>query len=108
LISYVARAFSLGIRLFANMVAGHILVKIIGGWLWSALTFSPSVENKFIIVNRIITGPVHSKGFSHVSPFFVFLVGVLTLFFSSARFKNYYANHFSSHIDLITEQLITI
>jgi F-type H+-transporting ATPase subunit a len=33
LISYVARAFSLGVRLFANLVAGHTLLKILSGML---------------------------------------------------------------------------
>jgi F-type H+-transporting ATPase subunit a len=38
LISYVARAFSLGVRLFANLVAGHTLLKILSGMLWPMLT----------------------------------------------------------------------
>jgi F0F1-type ATP synthase membrane subunit a len=29
LISYIARLFSLAIRLFANMMAGHILLKLL-------------------------------------------------------------------------------
>lgn len=33
-ISYLARALSLGIRLFANMVAGHSLLKILSGLLY--------------------------------------------------------------------------
>jgi F-type H+-transporting ATPase subunit a len=33
LISYLARAFSLGVRLFANLVAGHTLLKILSGML---------------------------------------------------------------------------
>lgn len=38
LISYVARAFSLGIRLFANMTAGHTLMKILSGFLYPMFT----------------------------------------------------------------------
>lgn len=34
-ISYVIRPFSLSIRLFANMMAGHSLLKIIGGFSYS-------------------------------------------------------------------------
>lgn len=34
LISYIARAFSLGVRLFANVVAGHILLKILSTFLY--------------------------------------------------------------------------
>lgn len=32
IISYIARVFSLSIRLFANMMAGHTLLKIIAGF----------------------------------------------------------------------------
>lgn len=34
LVSYLARAFSLGIRLFANVVAGHTLMKILSTFLY--------------------------------------------------------------------------
>ncbi|XP_075514225.1 ATP synthase subunit a-like [Primulina tabacum] len=37
LISYCFRALSLGIRLFANMMAGHSLVKILSGFTWTML-----------------------------------------------------------------------
>lgn len=33
-ISYVARAISLGVRLGANMIAGHVLLKILAGFLY--------------------------------------------------------------------------
>jgi F-type H+-transporting ATPase subunit a len=38
LISYVRRAFSLGVRLFANLVAGHTLLKILSGILYPIIT----------------------------------------------------------------------
>nr|YP_001315114.1 ATP synthase F0 subunit 6 [Chlorokybus atmophyticus]ABO15092.1 ATP synthase F0 subunit 6 [Chlorokybus atmophyticus] len=38
LISYCFRALSLGIRLFANMMAGHTLVKILSGFAWTMLS----------------------------------------------------------------------
>jgi F-type H+-transporting ATPase subunit a len=38
LVSYLARAFSLGIRLFANIVAGHTLLKILSGFLYPMFT----------------------------------------------------------------------
>lgn len=41
LISYLARAFSLGIRLFANMVAGHTLLKILSGFIYPMFTLGP-------------------------------------------------------------------
>ncbi|VAH19577.1 unnamed protein product [Triticum turgidum subsp. durum] len=37
LISYCFRALRLGIRLFANMMAGHSLVKILSGFAWTML-----------------------------------------------------------------------
>ena len=40
LISYLARAFSLGIRLFANMVAGHTLMKILATFLYQMFNSS--------------------------------------------------------------------
>jgi F-type H+-transporting ATPase subunit a len=38
LISYSFRALSLGIRLFANMMAGHSLVTILSGFAWTMLS----------------------------------------------------------------------
>ena len=40
LVSYLARAFSLGIRLFANMVAGHTLMKILATFLYQMFSGS--------------------------------------------------------------------
>jgi F-type H+-transporting ATPase subunit a len=37
LVSYCFRAISLGVRLFANMMAGHTLVVIIAGFAWSMI-----------------------------------------------------------------------
>ena len=39
-VSYLARAFSLGIRLFANMVAGHTLMKILATFLYQMFNAS--------------------------------------------------------------------
>jgi len=36
-ISYIARVFSLSIRLFANMMSGHALLKILIGFSWTLL-----------------------------------------------------------------------
>ena len=38
LVSYCFRAISLGVRLFANMMAGHTLVKIISSFAWTMLS----------------------------------------------------------------------
>jgi F-type H+-transporting ATPase subunit a len=40
LVSYLARAVSLGVRLFANLVAGHTLLKILSTYLYNLFTGS--------------------------------------------------------------------
>ena len=40
LVSYVARAVSLGVRLFANMTAGHTLMKILSTFLYQMFSSS--------------------------------------------------------------------
>ena len=42
IISYVSRVFSLAIRLFANMFAGHVMLKIICCFSWAALYIMPA------------------------------------------------------------------
>jgi len=37
LLSYFIRGFSLAIRLFANMMAGHALLKILAGFVWDVI-----------------------------------------------------------------------
>jgi ATP synthase subunit 6 len=38
LVSYIFRVISLPVRLFANLMAGHTLLKVIAGFAWSMLT----------------------------------------------------------------------
>nr|YP_008475411.1 ATP synthase F0 subunit 6 [Thraustotheca clavata]AGS55517.1 ATP synthase F0 subunit 6 [Thraustotheca clavata] len=40
LISYIFRAISLPVRLFANMMAGHTLLKVIAGFAWTMLNIN--------------------------------------------------------------------
>ena len=40
LISYIARVFSLAIRLFANMMSGHTLLKILAGFGWTMVSMA--------------------------------------------------------------------
>lgn len=49
LISYFARAVSLGVRLFANMVAGHILLKILASFLFGLFNSSLLVATLTLI-----------------------------------------------------------
>ena len=37
LLSYIFKSISLGVRLFANLMAGHTLLKVIVGFSWSML-----------------------------------------------------------------------
>lgn len=43
IISYVARLFSLAVRLFANMTAGHLLLKILAGVCYQLTFLSPYI-----------------------------------------------------------------
>lgn len=64
IISYVARVFSLAIRLFANMMAGHSLLKILIGFAF--------------VIGFQINSPVWPVYFLGVIPFFiVFLITFL-------------------------------
>ena len=44
LLSFISRPFSLGIRLFANMLAGHVLLKIMAGFAFVSLMFASGGE----------------------------------------------------------------
>lgn len=54
LVSYCFRAISLGVRLFANMMAGHTLVKILAGFGWSMTKSSFSLALLGIIPYLIV------------------------------------------------------
>jgi ATP synthase subunit 6 len=49
LVSYIFRVISLPVRLFANMMAGHTLLKVIAGFAWSMLSV-----NSFIFIAHFI------------------------------------------------------
>jgi len=40
IVSYIFRPISLSVRLFANMMAGHTLLKVIAGFSWSMMKAS--------------------------------------------------------------------
>lgn len=50
LISYIFRVISLPVRLFANMMAGHTLLKVIAGFAWSMMLSN----NIFIFISHFI------------------------------------------------------
>lgn len=73
LISYCAKAISLGVRLFANMVAGHSLLHILAGFLFTMfstniilfiVTFIPFGIFIFIIVLEIAVSVIQAYVFS--------------------------------------------
>jgi ATP synthase subunit 6 len=49
LVSYIFRVISLPVRLFANMMAGHTLLKVIAGFAWAMLNV-----NSFIFMAHFI------------------------------------------------------
>ena len=55
-ISYVSRAFSLGIRLFANIVSGHTLLKILSSFLYPMLTGGVLISIVSLIPFTIFVG----------------------------------------------------
>ncbi len=54
LVSYLARAISLGMRLFANMFAGHSLSKILFTFAWIALMSAMPIPGFFIIALMLV------------------------------------------------------
>ncbi len=50
-VSYIARVFSLAIRLFANITAGHILVKILSWLTWMVLDIVIISGISFLIIS---------------------------------------------------------
>ena len=54
IISYIARVFSLSIRLFANLMSGHTLLKILAGFIWSMLIGGAIGSMCFIIPALIV------------------------------------------------------
>ena len=50
-VSYIARVFSLAIRLFANITAGHILVKILSWLTWMILDLVLLSAGSFIVIS---------------------------------------------------------
>ncbi len=52
-ISYIARVFSLAIRLFANITAGHILIKILSWLTWMILDILFLSGISFFIISSL-------------------------------------------------------
>mmetsp|Transcript_25936 Transcript_25936/g.79837 ORF Transcript_25936/g.79837 Transcript_25936/m.79837 type:complete len:257 (-) Transcript_25936:309-1079(-) len=50
IVSYFVRPISLSVRLFANMMAGHTLLKVIAGFAWSMMSYG---KNSLFIMHFI-------------------------------------------------------
>ena len=48
-VSYIFKPISLGVRLFANLMAGHTLLKVIVGFAWSMLLLEDVLSIAHII-----------------------------------------------------------
>lgn len=53
-ISYLAKPFSLGVRLFVNLMAGHSLMKVIIGFSWSLLLLENLTSIGFVIPTAVL------------------------------------------------------
>jgi ATP synthase subunit 6 len=49
IISYCSRVISLTVRLFANIVAGHLLLKVLGLFIWKVFPFG--ITSKYLVTN---------------------------------------------------------
>jgi F-type H+-transporting ATPase subunit a len=56
LVSFFSRPFSLSIRLFANMTAGHILLKILSGFCLSLIMYFTGLFYNFNLLNFLFIG----------------------------------------------------
>lgn len=54
IISYIARLFSLAIRLFANMMSGHTLLNILAGFGWVIISLGGLISLTFFIPTVIV------------------------------------------------------
>jgi ATP synthase subunit 6 len=52
--SYLARVFSLAIRLFANMMSGHGLLKILGSFAWASVAYGSFIPVYFQCVPMLV------------------------------------------------------
>ena len=53
-VSYIFKPISLGVRLFANLMAGHTLLKVIAGFSWSMLL----LEN-YLSIEHLVPSPYY-------------------------------------------------
>jgi ATP synthase subunit 6 len=83
LVSYTTRVFSLAIRLFANIMSGHTLLKILGGFAWG-LILSGGIFTYFSVFPFFIIFLISGLEFAiALLQAYVFLV-LLTIYLNDA------------------------
>jgi len=81
LISYISRAFSLAIRLFANMMSGHTLLHILTSFCSNFFSLAFPLEKCQIVFvgGKLRQGISYFSFFSHLKTFIFFIAGLITL-----------------------------
>ena len=74
LISYIAKGLSLGIRLGANLISGHLLLLILAGFGFLALTAALSIQ--------VIAGPIALALITAISGLELAIAGIQSYVFS--------------------------
>jgi len=82
-ISYISRIFSLAIRLFANMLSGHILLKILISFLWIILITNVFHWFLLILPLSIVFSVIGLETIISFLQAYVFLV-LLSIYFNDA------------------------
>jgi ATP synthase subunit 6 len=65
-VSYFARVVSLSVRLFANMLSGHILMKILIGFVWSIGVFLSTISVAWSVVSLLPLAVVFAVTFLEI------------------------------------------
>ena len=55
IVSYVFTAISISVRLFANMMAGHTLLKVIAGFAWQMMSLGTALFIAHIVTLGVLT-----------------------------------------------------
>jgi len=83
IISYIARVFSLSIRLFANMMSGHTLLKILSSFSWNLFCMGTIGSLMFFIPSLIVVAVTGLESAIAFLQAYVFCI-LLCLYFHDA------------------------
>jgi ATP synthase subunit 6 len=80
LISYIFRAISISVRLFANIMAGHSLFKILAGFAWTMLSLGfVGYFGSFVILSAILAFTVLEVAIAFIQAYIFALLTCLYL-----------------------------